>query len=198
MLVHHALIEPSRAASPQLVGTADLLVARAQSASQAAALAAAIDTEFENSPAQTRTQNEKEWAQAQLTQIGDLNVIVNGILGAVFFALAFLTASSMMQSTQERLTELGVLKVLGYSDGYVSSLVVAEPLAICTAAAAIGVTAAAYLFPLLQSMAAGVSTLPSSVPLQALLVALGIAALSAVAPLWKTLRTPLVSVLAKG
>ena len=56
------------------------------------------------------------FAQSQMKQVGDINLIANSIVGAALFTLLFLTGNTMMQSVRERIPELAVLKTLGFSD----------------------------------------------------------------------------------
>jgi predicted lysophospholipase L1 biosynthesis ABC-type transport system permease subunit len=75
---------------------------------------------------------------AFIKQLGDIGFVLRAILGAVFFTLLFLTGNTMMQSVRERIPELAVLKTLGFSDGKVLGLVLAESLLLCVLAAVIG------------------------------------------------------------
>lgn len=113
---------------------------------QATAISKQIDALFANSTYETRTQTESALAQMQLKQIGDINFIVNAIVGAVLFTLLFLTANTMMQSVNERTPELAVLKTLGFSDGKVLALVLIEALALCALAAGVGLALATLIF----------------------------------------------------
>ena len=113
---------------------------------QATQISKQIDALFANSTYETRTQTESALAQMQLKQLGDINFIVNAIVGAVLFTLLFLTANTMMQSVSERTPELAVLKTLGFSDGKVLTLVLIEALALCVFAAAIGLALATLAF----------------------------------------------------
>ncbi|MTJ80067.1 MAG: FtsX-like permease family protein [Telmatospirillum sp.] len=122
----------------------------------------AIDALFANSPNETKTQNEKESTQAFLRQFGDINFIVSSIIGAVFFTLLFLTGNTMMQSIRERLPEFAILKTLGFTDGAVLALVLAESLLLCLTAALIGLGLAALMFPYLKAFV-GVLSLPLQV-----------------------------------
>jgi putative ABC transport system permease protein len=106
----------------------------------------AIDALFANSTNETRTQTESALMQMQLKQVGDINFILNAIVGAVLFTLLFLTANTMMQSVRERTSELAVLKTLGYSDGKVLALVLIEALILCVFAAAAGLALATAIF----------------------------------------------------
>lgn len=113
---------------------------------QATQISKQIDALFANSTYETRTQTESALAQMQLKQLGDINFIVNAIVGAVLFTLLFLTANTMMQSVRERTPELAVLKTLGFSDGKVLMLVLIEALALCVFAAAGGLALATLAF----------------------------------------------------
>lgn len=113
---------------------------------QATQISKQIDALFANSTYETRTQTESALAQMQLKQLGDINFIVNAIVGAVLFTLLFLTANTMMQSVNERTPELAVLKTLGFSDGKVLTLILIEALALCLFAAVAGLALATLAF----------------------------------------------------
>lgn len=110
----------------------------------AARVAQRIDDLFANSPNQTRTQTERAFLESILRQIGDINYLVNAIVGAVLFTLLFLVANTMAQSVRERIPELAVLKTVGFSDAAVQWLVLAEALLVSVAAAMIGVGLATF------------------------------------------------------
>jgi putative ABC transport system permease protein len=52
--------------------------------------------------------------------------IVAAILGAVFFTILLVTGNTMAQAVRERTGELGVLKAIGFTNGQVVALVLAE------------------------------------------------------------------------
>jgi putative ABC transport system permease protein len=89
-------------------------------------------------PNETKTQPAKDFAIAFIKQLGDIGFVLRAILGAVFFTLLFLTGNTMMQSVRERIPELAVLKTLGFSDGNVLGLVLAESLLLCVIGALLG------------------------------------------------------------
>ncbi len=99
---------------------------RVKDPAQAANVAKLVDQEFENSPAETKTEPEGAFAQGFANQIGNIALIVAGILGAVFFTILLVTGSTMSQSVRERIGELGVLKAIGFTNGQVLGLVLAE------------------------------------------------------------------------
>ncbi len=93
---------------------------------QAAEVARLVDAEFENSPAETKTEPEGAFVQGFANQIGNIGLIVAGILGAVFFTILIVTGSTMSQAVRERIGELGVLKAIGFTNAQVLGLVLAE------------------------------------------------------------------------
>ena len=96
--------------------------------------------------------------------IGDVQMFVNWIIGAVLFTLLFLAGNTMSQSVRDRLSELGVLKALGFGNTSVWLLIVAEAAVLSFVAAAIGLAVAAAVFPsVFKSLAGGPVALPLSV-----------------------------------
>ena len=106
-------------------------------------VAQAIDARFLNSPNETKTQSEKDFNKGFFAQIGDIGLIVRLILIAVFFTILLLTGNTMAQAVRERIPELAVLKTLGFSDGKVTALVLAEALFLCCVGGLIGMGLAA-------------------------------------------------------
>ena len=93
---------------------------------RAAEIAQLVDAEFENSPAETKTEPEGAFIQGWAKQIGNIALIVATILGAVFFTILLVTGSTMSQAVRERIGELGVLKAIGFTNGRILTLVLAE------------------------------------------------------------------------
>src|ERR1041385_5682590 len=59
-------------------------------------------------------------------QIGNIGLIVTGILAAVFFTILLVAGNTMAQSVRERTQELGVLKAVGFSNELVLGVVLGE------------------------------------------------------------------------
>jgi putative ABC transport system permease protein len=125
-------------------------VVRIADASQARSISAAIDQRFLNSPDETKTQPEKEFAVGFAKQIGDLGALVTRILAAVFFTILIMTGNTMAQSVRERIPELAILKTLGFSDGKVTALVLAEALVLLALAGGLGMLVATGVLPALN------------------------------------------------
>jgi putative ABC transport system permease protein len=99
---------------------------RIKDPSQAAEVAKRVDAEFENSPAETKTEPEGAFIQGWAKAIGNIVFIVAAILSAVFFTILLVTGNTMAQAVRERTGELGVLKAIGFTNGQIVALVLAE------------------------------------------------------------------------
>jgi putative ABC transport system permease protein len=122
---------------------------------QARTISAAIDALFMNSPDETKTQPEKEFAIGFARQIGDIGALVRRILAAVFFTILLLTGNTMAQSIRERIPEFAILKTLGFSDGKVTALVLAEAVVMFLLGSGLGMLAATGLLPALNGATGG-------------------------------------------
>jgi putative ABC transport system permease protein len=114
-----------------------------------------VDTMFENSPDETKTQTEKDFNVGFIKQIGDIGMIVRWILFAVFFTLLLVVGNTMAQSVRERIPELAILKTLGFSDGSVLGFVLAEAIAICAFGGLIGMSIATLLGAMVEKGSGG-------------------------------------------
>ena len=130
-------------------------VERIADSGQAKEISTAIDTLFMNSPDETKTQPEKEFAIGFAKQIGDIGAVVTRILIAVFFTILILTGNTMAQSIRERIPELAILKTLGFSDARVTALVVAEAVLLLALGGGLGMAAAAALLPAVNGSTGG-------------------------------------------
>ena len=130
-------------------------IERIADSGQAKEISTAIDTLFMNSPDETKTQPEKEFAIGFAKQIGDIGALVTRILIAVFFTILILTGNTLAQSIRERIPELAILKTLGFSDGKVTALVVAEAVLMLVLGGAIGMAAATALLPVVNGGTGG-------------------------------------------
>jgi putative ABC transport system permease protein len=120
---------------------------------QSAAVAAAIDKEFANSPTETKTATEKAFVQGFANQIGNIGAIVIAIGGAVFFTMLLVTANTMAQSVRERTAEIGVLKTLGFADRSILWLVIGESLLLTLIGGVMGLAIAYLVVSALGSVA---------------------------------------------
>ena len=192
LLFHYELFDEGRSFGKGSVGWFE---ERVDDPSQAAAISRKIDALFANSPNETKTQPANEFSMAFVKQFGDIGFILRAILGAVFFTLLFLTGNTMMQSVRERVPELAVLKTLGFGDGTVLGLVLAEALLLCVIAAVAGLGLSFAVLPVIKQGLQGVELSP-----RALIPGLGVAVLLALVvglpPALRAMRLNIVDALA--
>ena len=144
-LFHHEYLMEGNDQGARFIGQ---YVIRIDDPARSADVAAAIDTRFANSPAETKTSTEQAFLQGFADQIGNIGAIVTAILGAVFFTILVITANTMAQSIRERTNELAVLKTLGFTDRRVLALVLMESLALAVVGGAAGLGIGSFLIGL--------------------------------------------------
>jgi putative ABC transport system permease protein len=178
-LFNYSYFDESRQYS---TGTVGWFIVRVTDPSKSGEIARAIDAKFENSPNATRTATEAEYARQYAKQVGDIGLMMTGILGAVFFTIVLLTGNTMAQAFRERIPELAVLKTVGFTDSNVAALVLGEAILLCVFGGAIGLVLAIGLGPglasavrqFLPTFQVSIATIVSGIALAALLgVAVG-------------------------
>jgi putative ABC transport system permease protein len=93
---------------------------------RAAAICRQVDAMFENSAAATRTGTERAFQAGFVSMYGNVPFLI-GVIGlAVVFAILLVAANTMMMASRERTAEYGVLKTLGFEDGTLFRIVLAE------------------------------------------------------------------------
>jgi putative ABC transport system permease protein len=135
-------LDENRADGEGLVGW---YVVKIADASQAVAMSQKFDDMFANSSAETKTTTEKGFLDGFAKQVGDIGAIMIVISSVVLVMFGLVVASTMAQSVRERTSELAVLKTLGFTDGAILALVLAESVFIVFAGGGLGLTLA-WLF----------------------------------------------------
>ena len=125
VLFHYDYFDEARAFGK---GTIGWYVSKGNGSMPIEDVMASIDAEFENSPAETKTNTEAAFAQEYAQQFGNIGLIVTLILSAVVFMILLVTGHTMAQSVRERIHEMGVLKTLGFTSGSIFRLTVLEGL----------------------------------------------------------------------
>jgi putative ABC transport system permease protein len=128
-------------------GNVGWYVVRIANASKAPQIAEQLDSQFANSPAETKTTTEKAFVQAFANQVGNIALIVRSIIAMAFFIILLVTANTMAESVRERTSELAVLKTLGFTDGRVLALVLIESCLIAGAGGFLGLAVSGLIVP---------------------------------------------------
>lgn len=131
----HDFFDEMRRGGQGLVGW---YVIRVKDPKNAEDVARRVDAEFANSAAETKTETEGAFVKGFAEQAGNIGAIVLWILTIVFFTILLVSGNTMAQAVRERISELGVLKAIGFTDGQVLGMVLVEALIIAVIGGGIG------------------------------------------------------------
>ncbi len=198
MLFHHEYFEEARAFGQ---GTVGWYVLRTEEGANPVEVANAIDEQFANSPNQTETSTEAAFALSFSRMFGNIALIVTLILGAVFFTLLLVSGNTMSQSVRERISELAVLKTVGFTGRSVLGIVLSESILIMLIGGLLGL---ALGWLLVQGLARDLASFLPGIFLspQAALAGVGLMVVTGIAagifPAVKAMRLSIVDALARG
>jgi putative ABC transport system permease protein len=157
----------------------------------AAALAQRIDELFAPSEAPTSTATDRAFHNEFFAQFGDVVSMIRIVIGVTFLSLLLIVTSGMALSTRQRSREIGVLRVLGYSNGRVYRLIIGQTVVLILGGAVLGLLAA-FLFNWRMTAAypefLPAITLELPIILQAGVIVLAMAAVTVVMPALIALR----------
>ncbi|MGE3840980.1 MAG: ABC transporter permease [Vicinamibacterales bacterium] len=105
---------------------------------RATEISQAIDTLFDNSDAQTKTETESAFTAGFISMAGNISFLLNAIGLAVSFTILLVTANTMSMAVRERRTEIAVLKTLGFPSRVVLALILTEATLIGLAGGSLG------------------------------------------------------------
>jgi putative ABC transport system permease protein len=182
-------------------GTVGWYILRVASGADPIQVANAIDLQFANSPNETKTSTEAAFAQSFMKQYGNIALIVTLILGAVFFTLLLVSGNTMSQSVRERISELAVLKTLGFGDRTVLGIVLSESILIMLMGGLLGLglgwLVVQGLAQQMGSFLPGVFLSPNAIALGiAMMIGAGI--LAGIFPAFKAMRLSIIDALARA
>jgi len=89
-------------------------------------VAKAIDDSFANSAAETQTSTEAAFNKAFIEQIGNIGLIIFGVVFMAFFTILVVVGNTMVLAIRERTGEIAVLKTLGFSSMRVFRMILIE------------------------------------------------------------------------
>ena len=124
----------------------------ARSADDVPRIAKAVDAAFENSPAPTKTESEREFGLSFMAFLGNIKLYLAVICGAVTFTILLVSANTISMSVRERTREIGILRTLGFTPGEVLWTVLGESVLIALLG---GLAGTAVTYGLTHAAAAG-------------------------------------------
>jgi putative ABC transport system permease protein len=127
-------------------GIAGWFIVQIRDPGAAATIAKAIDDQFRNSSAATKTGTEQAFQAGFATMLGNVSLLMGTIGTAVVFAILLVTANAMMMNARERTGEVAVMKTIGYSDRALFGLVISEAGVIAVTGAVLGLGLAKWFY----------------------------------------------------
>ncbi len=200
LFFHYKYLNESVAALPafrDLVATYTIRLNRIEDSN---AVAKAIDDKFRNAPLQTKTETEQAFALSFVGFLGNVKLILLSICAAVTFTILLVSGNTMAMAVRERVREVGVLKTLGYTNGIVLLVLVGEAVLISFIGGVIGLLLTSGLLALMRTLPStfvnmSQLTLPLSITLLCLLIAVTIGVVSSIIPAWGASRRSIVEAL---
>ncbi len=194
MLFNWDYFDEARAFANGSIGWYILKVADPKTADR---VAQAVDALSINSDHETKTQSEQAFQLAFVSQFGDIGLIVGAIMAAVFFTLILLTGNTMAQAVRERIPELAILKTVGFSNGTVLGLVLAESMLLLLLGGVIGLLLATFVLGGLRAaLGIDLQRFTGLVWLRGLVLVVIIGLMVGVLPAYRGMRLRIVDALA--
>ncbi len=111
---------------------------------------ATIDHMFENSDRPTKTLTEKQFQLQFLEMMGNVKGLIRIISVIILFAVTLIVANTIAMSARERVTEIAVMRTLGFRRTHILSFILSESVLMSLMGGILGVLAAKFGFiPLL-------------------------------------------------
>jgi putative ABC transport system permease protein len=122
------------------------IIVRADSTSALQPLAKEIDEHFTNSDYETRTMTESDALASGLSALGNIRGIVFALCAVVVLTVLLIAANSTAMMVRERISEVAVMRSLGFGRGAISILLFGECGLIGALGGLIGAAVALWMF----------------------------------------------------
>ena len=196
MIVNYDYFDDSRTSDK---GTVGIIIAKVSDAELADDVSQTIDTEFTNSSWATRSGPESQIAVDMMGEFGDIELIINAILSAVFFTILLVTGNTISQSVRERTTDIAVLKTLGYQDIQIFNMVLLEALFLISFGIILGLGLSLLTLPAINAVSGGLTEglifLTSDKIILALIIGVAVSFISSIMPAYHALNLKVVDAL---
>ncbi|HSR10691.1 MAG TPA: ABC transporter permease [Thermodesulfobacteriota bacterium] len=104
-------------------------------------VAAAVDSQFKNSLAETLTETEKAFQQGFVAMSGAIITAIQVVSLVVIVIILVVVVNTMVMTTRERTGEYAVLKTLGFTARHIAALIFGESILITLSGCLVGVLA---------------------------------------------------------
>jgi putative ABC transport system permease protein len=169
------------------------IIVRANSAADLAPLAKQIDEHFKNSDYETRSMTESDALASGLSSLGNIRGIVLALCVVVVLTVLLIAANSTVMLVREQISDVAVMRALGFGRATVAALLFGECGAIGFFGGLIGAGVALWMFNGGVTLGAalggnGALWVTSAQALGALAVALAVNLVSGLVPIFEAVR----------
>lgn len=126
-------------ALPSFQGTVGTIWTKAEDGDAATRLSDEIDAMFENSTYPTKTDSEKAFQMSFISMLGNVKLLITSLGIIIVFVILLIAANTMALSARERITEIAVLRTLGFGRGMILMLILGESLMMALIGGLLGV-----------------------------------------------------------
>ena len=127
-------------------GTVGTFWVRVKDPKDMAKISQQIDDMFRNSEYPTETFTEKEFQQQFMAMIGNIKLLFTVVSLCSIFMVVLLAALTMSMAARERVTEIAVLKAIGFTRGMILTLMLVEFVSLGLLGGALGTVGAKVIF----------------------------------------------------
>ncbi|MBI4529528.1 MAG: ABC transporter permease [Deltaproteobacteria bacterium] len=139
MLFHwRNLDERVRKEAPDRAGQVGWYIVRIRNPDEAATVSEAIDQQFGNSRAETKSETERSFQQNFLAAASAIITAMNVVSFVIIGIIMLVLGNTMIMSARERTHEYAVLKALGFPGLYLAGLIAGESVLLSTLGGALG------------------------------------------------------------
>ena len=198
MIFHYKYFKETQTFGGDSVGW---LVLTTETADLNEQVAKQIDESFANSSAETETSTEKAFNKAFIEQIGNIGLIIYGVVFMAFFTILIVVGNTMVLAVRERTKEIAVLKTLGFTSMRVFKMIMAESLLLSFFGGLFGIGAAVLIVNVVSEELARFlpnMILSQSIFIQSLGYMLLLGLITGIIPAMNALRLNIVSAFNRG
>ncbi|MEP7205625.1 MAG: FtsX-like permease family protein [Casimicrobiaceae bacterium] len=163
--------------------------------SRAAEISTTVDAMFRNSIAETLTETERAFQLSFIAMTEAILVAIQAVSFVILVIIMAVMANTMAMTARERGAEYATLKALGFGNGFVAGIILAESLGIALAGAALGILAT---YPLAAAFGDAMGSLfpiffvSKGTVLMQVAAAIVVGVIAALVPAWRSARLSIV------
>ena len=139
-------------ALPARAGRYTMIWVKAVDAAATRDLIPRINALFENSSSPARAETEKEFQNNYIALLGNVKLFFRSLTAVIASVVLLIAANTMAMATRERVTELAVLRAIGFPRRTIFGLLLAESTLLAIFGAAAGLALYLLLFPKLCAL----------------------------------------------